>query len=234
VLSRPNRHLHKRIQVFELPTVLAYPLFYKLVVPEASLVSKAAMQAWIGRKGLVSLDLQSRMMEVLCKDGCSSVTQADLKSMMAGILLSHPGLEFLQDTPEFQDRWVLLEDSFPNTPALAACLEPASFTKICCCYRCCRCPCSVPAGMLRPSSTGFSTPWTDAGQAGCRCGISSGECPWRSTSGAPSCCVSSAPCSAHGVRRLDTGAACCARCSCWTKRRTSTRYWTFSPTSIST
>ena len=27
--------------------------------------------------------------------------------MMAGILLSHPGLEFLQETPEFQDRYTL-------------------------------------------------------------------------------------------------------------------------------
>ena len=32
------------MQVFELPTVLAYPLFYKLVVPDASLVSRAAAQ----------------------------------------------------------------------------------------------------------------------------------------------------------------------------------------------
>lgn len=169
--------------MFELPSVLAYPLFYKLVAPEASLVSKAAMQAWVVEKQLVSLDAQSRMMEVLCRrqrcdlctcaivsslvtgvcwqhtheqclhwrssprqhaecnwvlraihwvvcgrlkleaadlydavgmrvqvlcrDGATSVTQADLKSMMAGILLSHPGLEFLQDTPEFQDRHVL-------------------------------------------------------------------------------------------------------------------------------
>lgn len=92
-------------EVYELPSVLAYPLFYKLVAPEASLVSKDAMTAWIAHKRLVSLDPQSRMMEVLCKDGATSVTQADLKSMMAGILLSHPGLEFLQDTPEFQDRY---------------------------------------------------------------------------------------------------------------------------------
>ena len=62
--------------MFELPTVLAYPLFYKLVVPEASLVGKAAMQAWISAKKLVSLDPQSRMMEVLCRDGAASVTQA--------------------------------------------------------------------------------------------------------------------------------------------------------------
>ena len=52
------------LQVFELPSVLAYPLFYKLVAPEASLVSKAAMQAWVVEKELVSLDVQSRMMEV--------------------------------------------------------------------------------------------------------------------------------------------------------------------------
>jgi hypothetical protein len=54
------------LQVFELPSVLAYPLFYKLVAPEASLVGRAAMQAWIIDKQLVSLDVQSRMMEVCC------------------------------------------------------------------------------------------------------------------------------------------------------------------------
>lgn len=44
------------------------------------------------------------MFDILRKEGCAYVTQSDLKSMMAGILLSHPGLEFLQETPEFQDR----------------------------------------------------------------------------------------------------------------------------------
>ena len=48
-----------------------------------------------------------RMFDILRKEGCNYVTQADLKSMMAGILLSHPGLEFLQETPEFQDRCCL-------------------------------------------------------------------------------------------------------------------------------
>ena len=45
------------------------------------------------------------MFDILRKEGCAYVTQSDLKSMMAGILLSHPGLEFLQETPEFQDRY---------------------------------------------------------------------------------------------------------------------------------
>ena len=40
-----------------------------------------------------------RMFEILRKDECQWVAQADLKSMLAGILLSHPGLEFLQVCP---------------------------------------------------------------------------------------------------------------------------------------
>ena len=44
------------------------------------------------------------MFDILRKEGSRYVAPDDLKSMMAGILLSHPGLEFLQETPEFQDR----------------------------------------------------------------------------------------------------------------------------------
>ena len=44
------------------------------------------------------------MFDILRKEGLEYVSQEDLKSMMAGILLSHPGLECLQETPEFQDR----------------------------------------------------------------------------------------------------------------------------------
>lgn len=37
--------------------------------------------------------------------GSDDVVTADgLKALLAGVLLSHPGLEFLQDAPEFQDR----------------------------------------------------------------------------------------------------------------------------------
>ena len=46
-----------------------------------------------------------RMYDILRSGDARHIEQADLKSMMAGILLSHPGLEFLQDTPEFQDRY---------------------------------------------------------------------------------------------------------------------------------
>ena len=53
------------------------------------------------------LEAVARMFEVLRKDGALYLVQDDFKSMMSGILLGHPGLEFLQDTPEFQDRCAL-------------------------------------------------------------------------------------------------------------------------------
>lgn len=47
-------------------------------------------------RGAAQAEPVVRMFEILRKDECQWVAQADLKSMLAGILLSHPGLEFLQ------------------------------------------------------------------------------------------------------------------------------------------
>ena len=58
-----------------------------------------------GRWCLAQAEPVVRMYDILRAGDASHIAQADLKSMMAGILLSHPGLEFLQDTPEFQDRY---------------------------------------------------------------------------------------------------------------------------------
>ena len=55
----------------------------------------------------MQVDPVRRMFDILRKENCRYICPEDLKSMMAGILLSHPGLEFLQETPEFQDRYSL-------------------------------------------------------------------------------------------------------------------------------
>lgn len=93
-------------QVFGLPTPLAYPLFYKMAPGEEGLVSRAALRAWLDRAGFWGLDGPGRAMEILRAPGSAGVTPADLKPVLAGILISHPGLEFLAESPEFQERWV--------------------------------------------------------------------------------------------------------------------------------
>jgi hypothetical protein len=54
-----------------------------------------------GVSGCVVLGVQ-----ILRQGLTAHVTPADLRPVLAGILVSHPGLEFLQDSPEFQDRCV--------------------------------------------------------------------------------------------------------------------------------
>lgn len=49
------RYMPMVLQVFELPTVLAYPLFYKLVAPESSVVRKDAILQWMSSKQVRSL-----------------------------------------------------------------------------------------------------------------------------------------------------------------------------------
>ena len=124
------------VQVLGLPQVLAYPLFYKLVAPNAQAVSSEAFNTWctrcnvlqvaiplaapwqiLSRRGRVyhmavmivatQVDPVVRLYEILRRDGADCVTQDDLRNMLTGILLAHPGLEFLQETPEFQERWAL-------------------------------------------------------------------------------------------------------------------------------
>jgi serine/threonine-protein phosphatase 2A regulatory subunit B'' len=91
--------------VFELPSVLAYPLFARLVAAGEAAVPCDAVRAWVaGRAVATAAEPAARLFDALRRDGAPAVTQDDLKAMMAGVLLSHPGLEFLQETPEFQDR----------------------------------------------------------------------------------------------------------------------------------
>ena len=56
--------------------------------------------------------------DILRKEGVNYLSHDDFKSMLAGILLSHPGLEFLTDTPEFQDRSAACCDCALPDPAV--------------------------------------------------------------------------------------------------------------------
>ena len=57
-------------QVFQLPTALAYPLFYKLAQPGATTVSLHAVQSWIMQRNV----LQARAPLAACiQMGCKGV-----------------------------------------------------------------------------------------------------------------------------------------------------------------
>lgn len=51
------------------------------------------------------MELSKRFFTILAADGSDFILVDDLKPMMKVLLESHPGLEFLVSTPEFQDRY---------------------------------------------------------------------------------------------------------------------------------
>ena len=97
-----------------------------------------------------------RMFDILRKDGCQYVAPDDLKTMMAGILLSHPGLEFLQETPEFQDRYMHLR--FGCHHAVAVCCQLHCchhLPSVSCLLHCCQL--SVPVVLSAALRSSFRT-----------------------------------------------------------------------------
>lgn len=92
--------------VYELPTYLAYPLFFKLVQPGESAVRPRALLEWCEAHNLLGVPMEQRVFTILRGDPDRDyLVHDDFRSMMNGILLNHPGLEFLQETPEFQERY---------------------------------------------------------------------------------------------------------------------------------
>ena len=51
------------------------------------------------------LEVSKRMFKILAKPGEKYIVSDDFKPMLRELLETHPGLNFLQQTPEFQDRY---------------------------------------------------------------------------------------------------------------------------------
>ena len=89
----------------ELPGFFAPVLFAKLDVGKTGLVSRAQFGAfWTERMAVA--DSAERAFEVLRQGQSQYLRQSDFKPLLAALLGSHPGLEFLKDAPEFQERYV--------------------------------------------------------------------------------------------------------------------------------
>lgn len=64
-----------------------------------------ALLAWMDSVGFWAASDAERTFEMLRQADCPYVTAEDLRRLLSGVLGTHPGLEFLRDAPEFQDRY---------------------------------------------------------------------------------------------------------------------------------
>ncbi|ONM05886.1 Serine/threonine protein phosphatase 2A regulatory subunit B''alpha [Zea mays] len=96
--------------ICKLPSFLSSVLFKKIDVECTRTVSRydfdmdAFVEYWIN-DNKVTMDMASQIFEILRKPGYTYLTQDDFKPVLKELLATHPGLEFLQGTPEFQERY---------------------------------------------------------------------------------------------------------------------------------
>ena len=95
--------------IMKYPKIFAEMLFTRLenkYGPLPKLGGKAKINKQIVIRYWESLDFhrkepKRRLFELLCKDGKHTIEGDDFKPMFKNLLEKHPGLEFLQQTPEF-------------------------------------------------------------------------------------------------------------------------------------
>lgn len=92
-------------EVCDLPLILAHPLFTKLTEGSGKLLTRQAFSSWWVGKGMLNAPPTRKMFEVLRSGEKQHLTHEDFKPLLTAVLNYHPGLEFLQETPEFQTRY---------------------------------------------------------------------------------------------------------------------------------
>ncbi|WVZ59292.1 hypothetical protein U9M48_009452 [Paspalum notatum var. saurae] len=91
--------------ICKLPSFFSTVLFKKIDITGTGTVSRDAfVEYWIN-DNKITMDMASQIFEILRKPGYDYLTQDDFKPVLKELLATHPGLEFLQGTPEFQERY---------------------------------------------------------------------------------------------------------------------------------
>ncbi|CAK9325926.1 unnamed protein product [Citrullus colocynthis] len=92
-------------EVCKLPSFFSTSLFRKIDVNSTGIVSRDAfVEYWINGN-MLTLDIATQIFRILKQPDLKYLTQDDFKPVLRELLATHPGLEFLQSTPEFQERY---------------------------------------------------------------------------------------------------------------------------------
>ncbi|KAK8545483.1 hypothetical protein V6N12_026317 [Hibiscus sabdariffa] len=92
-------------EVCKLPSFFSTSLFKKIDVNGTGLVTRNAFVDYWINGNLLTKDMATQVYVILKKPYLKYLSQEDFKPLLQELLATHPGLEFLQSTPEFQDRY---------------------------------------------------------------------------------------------------------------------------------
>ncbi|KAK9732910.1 hypothetical protein RND81_04G031400 [Saponaria officinalis] len=92
-------------EICKLPSFFSPILFQKIDVDGAGFVTRDAFVDYWVNGNLLTLDVATQIYSIMKQPDHLYLTQDDFKPVLRELLATHPGLEFLQSTPEFQERY---------------------------------------------------------------------------------------------------------------------------------
>ncbi|KAA8538998.1 hypothetical protein F0562_025690 [Nyssa sinensis] len=92
-------------EICKLPSFFSTALFRKIDVNCTGLVTRDAFIDYWVSGNMLTKDLATQIFTILKQPDLKYLTQDDFKAVLRELLATHPGLEFLQSTPEFQERY---------------------------------------------------------------------------------------------------------------------------------
>jgi len=91
-------------KIFKFPKFLNTLVFNRIDTGKTGKISKQKFkQVWENK--YEKMEVSKRLFKILAKPDAEYIVPDDFKPMMRHLLDSHPGLDFLKATPEFQDRY---------------------------------------------------------------------------------------------------------------------------------
>ncbi|KAK7857281.1 serine/threonine protein phosphatase 2a regulatory subunit b''alpha [Quercus suber] len=97
-LSRIDDHFNNHMDGFQIHE------FRSVTKEICKLPSDGFIKYWVDGN-MLTMDAATKIFKILRQPECKYLTQVDFKPVLRELLATHPGLEFLQSTPEFQERY---------------------------------------------------------------------------------------------------------------------------------
>ncbi|XP_058215551.1 serine/threonine protein phosphatase 2A regulatory subunit B''beta-like [Rhododendron vialii] len=92
-------------EICKLPSFFSTALFKKIDIDCKGVVTRDAfVDYWVDSQ-MMTKETATQIFTILKQPDLKYLTQDDFKPVLRELLASHPGLEFLQSTPEFQERY---------------------------------------------------------------------------------------------------------------------------------
>ncbi|KAG7984768.1 hypothetical protein I3843_04G177800 [Carya illinoinensis] len=92
-------------EICKLPSFFSSSLFRKIDTDCTGIVTRDGFIKYWVYGNMLTMDTAAKIFKILRQPECKYLTQVDFKPVLLELLATHPGLEFLRSTPEFQERY---------------------------------------------------------------------------------------------------------------------------------